>query len=87
VYSTYNLLTVSQLVERGGGGDVQNISANIFEFAIAALVKDMFINIDKNAQTSHSKEGYITKQGEGGKVFVEEIGSTPNPSQANVGKP
>ncbi len=27
-----------------------------FEFAIAALVKDMFINIDKNAQTSHSKE-------------------------------
>jgi hypothetical protein len=51
VYSTYNLLTVSQ-----GGGDVQNISANIFEFAIAALVKDMFIKIDKNAQTSHSRK-------------------------------
>jgi hypothetical protein len=50
MYSTYNLLTVSQL------GDVQNISANIFEFAIAALAKDMFINIDKNAQTSHGKE-------------------------------
>ncbi len=51
MYSTYNLLTVSQ-----GGGDVQNISANIFEFAIAALVKDMFIKIDKNAQTSHSRK-------------------------------
>ncbi len=49
MYSTYNLLTVSQ-----GGGDVQNISANIFEFAIAALVKDMFINIDKNAHKHHT---------------------------------
>ncbi len=42
----------------------------------------MFINIDKNAQTSHSKEVKDTSF-----VAVEEIGSTPNPAQANIGEP